>query len=272
MQEKQSFHFKNFHNEVYKTFVDNNEDLVGMIAYSLYKEKKIKFIEDLVNNNTSDDEIKNQIENFKNRAISERDIYFDAALNVSQNFIEIHYRNVIDDDNRATLLAENRQSASKLHLILMFIWGTLITIGFIVLGFYFYYLKDSNLYKVGTSFKDNREILFYLLEKYSRRIFIIAATFYAIKILWYNFKLSFHSLIINTHNADNLRIFDYLKNDDMNTNNELITKDSLKYIFIEAKPEESSKDTNELGQKLLNKITDKIDSIFESAADVVKKK
>lgn len=270
MQGEQSFHYSNFRNQVYKTFVDSDEDLLGMIAYSLYKDKKIKFIEELVSTNVSDIEIKSQIEDFKNKAISEKKAYLEAAIDVSQEFIDIHYRNVIDDTNRATLLAENRRSATRLHLILMLIWGTLIIVGFVLLGFYFYYLKDSNLYKVGVTFKDNREILFYILEKYSRRLFIIAATFFAIKILWYNFKLSFHSLIVNTHNADNLRIFDYLKNDD--SGDELITKESLRYVFIDNKPEENSKNSNELGQKLLNKITDKIDSIFESAVEIVKKK
>lgn len=269
MQE-QSFQYKNFHNEVYNSFVDNNEDLVGMIAYSVYKEDKIKFIQNLVELNTTDDELNKKIEAFKQEAIEKKDKYFNSAVETAQKFIDIHYQNVVNDSNRASLLAENRQTASKLHLYLMLLWGLLIVVGFVILGFYFYYLKDSNLYKVGTTFKDNREILFYLLEKYSRRVFIIIATFYAIKILWYNFKLSFHSLIMNTHQADNLKIFDYLKNDD--TNSDLINADSLKYIFIENQSESNSEGSKELGKKILDKITDKVDSLLESAADVIKKK
>jgi hypothetical protein len=270
MQGEQSFLYSNFHNEVYRTFVKNNEDLLGMIAYSLYKDEKIRFIENLLKGNTNNNEIKERVEEFKKEAISRKDFYLESALDISQKFIEIHYKNVIDYDNRATLLAETRQGATKLHLALMLVWGLLIVAGFVVLGCYFYYLKDSNLYKVGVSFKDNREVLFYLLEKYSRRLFIIISTFFAIKILWYNFKLSFHSLIINTHNADNLRIFDYLKNDITSSN--LITEDSLKYIFIDNKSDESSKEEKEIKQKILSKITAKIDGLFDSAADAIKKK
>jgi hypothetical protein len=48
-------------NEVYNVFVENENDLLGMIAYSLYKSEKIEKIEKVREQNKSEDQIqKNQ--------------------------------------------------------------------------------------------------------------------------------------------------------------------------------------------------------------------
>lgn len=260
-------------NKVYSEFVDEDTDLVGMIAYSIYKGEKIAFIEKLKMESKSEEEKDVLIDSFSNEAIEKKQDYFEKAFKIAENFADALFKDVVDEEARATLLAENRRGAKWLHLGLTFIWGVFIVIGFYFLMGYLNEIKDSSLYKPGVSFKDKYEIAFYLFERFSRRIFVVGSVFFAIRILWYNFKLSFNSFIMNMHYSDNLRVFDYVKG--QFKDKETLVKDLSKYVFVDNHTKDTEGGSNEssvMGQKLLDKITEKIDTIFDSASKIVSKK
>lgn len=261
------------HNIVYNEFVDEDSDLVGMIAYSIYKGQKLNLIETLNKEGVIGETFDNKIKEFSEQAILKKQEYFEKAFQISENFADALFKDVVDDDARATLLAENRKGAKWLHLSLTFVWGIFILVGFYFLMQYLQEIKDSSIYKLGTSFKDRNELLLYLFERFSRRLFVVGSIFFAIRILWYNFKLSFNSFIMNMHYSDNLRVFDYVKG--QFRDKETLVKELSKYVFVDNHTKNidggSGKESSIMGQKLLDKITEKIDSIFDSATKVLSK-
>ncbi len=260
------------HNKVYSEFVDEDTDLVGMIAYSIYKGEKLNIIEKLNTENYSSESFNQEIIKFSNEAISKKEEYFEKAFKIAENFADALFKDVVDEEARATLLAENRKGAKWLHLILTIVWGLFILLGFYFLIEYLKEIKDSSIYKLGLSFKNQNEILLYLFERFSRRLFVVGSIFFALKILWYNFKLSFNSFIMNMHYSDNLRVFDYVKS--QYSDKETVLKELSRYVFVDnhIKDGEMSNSKNSIiGEKLLNKITEKIDSIFDSATKVLTK-
>jgi hypothetical protein len=187
----------------------------------------------------------------------------DIAENFAQRYI---VSTVVEENYKATLLAENRKKAIRIHMIASTIWGIGILGAFIALAAYLNYTKDSTLYnKLGLSFKNQNEVLLYLLEKFSRRLFVIGAIFFAIRILWINFKTSFKNLIINMHYSDNLRVFDYVKNECKSEGDEIV-KDTLRYVFLDTHNDyENSKDIS-LSKTIVSTIEDKVKSIIEVKA------
>lgn len=106
MQEDK-FHKYNF---IYEKLVpDNSNDIVGLIAYGIYKRKKIEFIKQYVDNNGGSDPGKDIIHEFHMASLQHIDGYRLEAAELSLNFARTYW----DDFTQET---KNELEKTKLEL------------------------------------------------------------------------------------------------------------------------------------------------------------
>lgn len=73
------------YNYIYQELVDNDNDLVGMIAYALYKNEKIKYIKKITEESGSISDT--QIDNYNTSSMIRIDDYENKAINLFTEFI-----------------------------------------------------------------------------------------------------------------------------------------------------------------------------------------
>jgi|SRR5476651_2654496 len=97
------------YNFIYKKLVQSDEDVVGIISYSIYKNQKIKFIEDFKNKNDGQDPSPNDFDHFINISTSQQqlDFYKNDASVLIQFFLE----KVLADD----LIEREEYFSSRVH-------------------------------------------------------------------------------------------------------------------------------------------------------------
>lgn len=78
---------KGQYNWIYKDLVSDNNDIVGHIAYSIYKREKIDHIEDLKKNNNGADPTFEDLAPFRMMAGKRKSEYTEAAQRVLQKYI-----------------------------------------------------------------------------------------------------------------------------------------------------------------------------------------
>lgn len=78
------------YNFIYKKLVDNESDIIGIVAYSLYKTDKISFIEDFKKKNNGQEPTEEEFRPFHDNACMDSNIerYKMQATNILQGFLD----------------------------------------------------------------------------------------------------------------------------------------------------------------------------------------
>jgi hypothetical protein len=120
-------------NYIYSTLVESEDDFIGKIAYTIYKEDKIKFIAELKKDNSEKEITEKDLIQFHQITSTEKSIYRYrlTAQSILQEFLNVSLREAIEDvteeiqDNHINLL-ENVVSKIKPPKFWKSVWQNVV--------------------------------------------------------------------------------------------------------------------------------------------------
>lgn len=189
----------------YDKLVSGDNDISGMIAYCMYRADKNKFINSIHKQNPSTDESKNVAKlisdfskNIKNDEIEQYKIDAETVLASA-----IQER--VDEITNAIFNSIDTEYKKQSRIVLINYFVLIFTFVSFSLSLCYFYYQDS-LYEKGLGFENSNEVLFYIFERYSPKIFIIVGL---ITVMRYFVKLFMHAYSNNQdiHNALANRIY-----------------------------------------------------------------
>jgi hypothetical protein len=84
-------------NFIYEKLVEDEQDVVGLVAYGLYKKKKIAFIKSLKDKGTPESEIEQHIKIFNLSSLNHIDLYRLDAEKISSDFADDYVKEIFEE-------------------------------------------------------------------------------------------------------------------------------------------------------------------------------
>lgn len=221
------------YDSIFKKFVKNDDDIVGLFAYSLFEKDKDLHLNNLKAENIDIEEAENQ---FVYSIISDHKKikeYQEKAEKVTEQFI-----NDKADTERKIILTKitNDIKTNFFWPFIAFIILLIVEIGLLIC-----YLKQIQVSSpdFSCSFKNNVEMIFYILEKTLPRISILLCGFFCIG-LTTKLLLGIYQNYINSLNVLANRLYIEGYNIDIMNMDDMII--SLKdYIFMNTIPKKGNR-------------------------------
>ncbi|TAF73345.1 MAG: hypothetical protein EAZ53_12820 [Bacteroidetes bacterium] len=199
------------YSNTYDKLVENDDDIVGMVAYAMYRAEKNKLIKKSTNSNLSSEEKEKldiEISNFSTQIDAKKlKKYKDNAEKALEASKEEEINEITSGIFSA--ISESYKKESRTTLVGLFLT---ILVFIILLSVYIY--KHDSLYTKDLSFVNGYEILFYLFERFSTKVFIVGGLVslivYLVKLFThaYSNHQDIHNILANRIYLENSGLFD----------------------------------------------------------------